>query len=210
MDFCLLDEQSEQSLMFPVNPQNVTVSQGTKTLNFTPIKLGDVDIPRGRVPIQFTWESFLPGAERTLPYTKNSLIPNAIINQLREWLNTNKKLRLVITETPWNIPVFISVFDTTHGDAAGDVHYTINLIEWREMLVTEKAVFSANTIRPVNKSTPKSHTVVKGDTLWGIAKKYTNKGNRWPELWEINKNKSRSKNPNLIYPGEVFTLPAGW
>lgn len=41
------------------------------------------------------------------------------------------------------------------------------------------------------------HIVVKGDTLWHIAKKYVNNPYRYPELARL----SKIKNPDLIYPG---------
>ena len=41
------------------------------------------------------------------------------------------------------------------------------------------------------------HIVVKGDTLWAIAKRYVNNPFRYPELARL----SRIKNPDLIYPG---------
>ena len=50
-----------------------------------------------------------------------------------------------------------------------------------------------------------THTVVPGDTLSGIAKKYYGRAARWPEIYEANKDKI--KNPNLIYPGQVFAIP---
>ena len=50
-----------------------------------------------------------------------------------------------------------------------------------------------------------THTVVKGDTLWGIAKRYYGNGARWHEIHEANKGKIT--NPNLIYPGQVFVIP---
>lgn len=53
--------------------------------------------------------------------------------------------------------------------------------------------------------TAKTYTVQKGDTLWGITKKYTGNGARYNELY--NANKSIIKNPNLIYVGQVLTLP---
>lgn len=53
--------------------------------------------------------------------------------------------------------------------------------------------------------TPKTYTVVKGDCLWKIAKKFLGDGSRWPEIYELNKDKI--SNPNLIYPGQVLTLP---
>lgn len=56
------------------------------------------------------------------------------------------------------------------------------------------------------KKTParRSHTVVWGDTLWAISKRYLGNPTRYPEIAKLNK----IKNPNLIYPGEVFTMPA--
>lgn len=46
------------------------------------------------------------------------------------------------------------------------------------------------------------HKVVKGDTLWGIAKKYLGNGARYTELAAIN----NIKNPNLIYVGQIIKL----
>ena len=74
-----------------------------------------------------------------------------------------------------------------------------------------------NAIAPSQKSPAKSipkkqtakpsrtHTVRRGDTLWGIAKKYYGKGTLWPKIY--NANKSKIKNPHWIYPGQKFTIP---
>lgn len=53
-----------------------------------------------------------------------------------------------------------------------------------------------------------TYTVVKGDSLSKIAQKLTGSSSRWTELY--NENKSSIKDPNLIYPGQVFKLPASW
>lgn len=50
-----------------------------------------------------------------------------------------------------------------------------------------------------------TYTVKKGDTLWGIAKKYYGNGAQYTRIYEANKDKI--KNPNLIYVGQVFTIP---
>ena len=46
------------------------------------------------------------------------------------------------------------------------------------------------------------HTVVKGDTLWDIAKKYLSNGSRYPEIKELNDLKS-----NTIYSGWKLKIP---
>ncbi len=57
------------------------------------------------------------------------------------------------------------------------------------------------TLKP---DAPERYVVVPGDTLWGIAQRYTDSPWRWPELWNMNKEQLR--NPHLIYPGEVLVL----
>jgi hypothetical protein len=51
---------------------------------------------------------------------------------------------------------------------------------------------------------PERYVVVKGDTLWSIAQRYTDSPWRWSELWDLNKDEI--KNPNRIYPGNVIVL----
>lgn len=54
---------------------------------------------------------------------------------------------------------------------------------------------------------PVTVTVQPGFTLWGIAEGQLGDGIRYVQVFEANKDKIRD--PDLIYPGQVFTIPAG-
>jgi uncharacterized coiled-coil protein SlyX len=52
-----------------------------------------------------------------------------------------------------------------------------------------------------------SYSVKRGDCLWNIAKKKDHYGNAfaWPVIYKANRDKI--KNPDLIYPDQVFSIP---
>ena len=53
--------------------------------------------------------------------------------------------------------------------------------------------------------TAKTHTVKKGDTLWALAAKYYGSGAQYIKIY--NANTDKVSNPNLIYVGQVLTIP---
>ncbi len=61
----------------------------------------------------------------------------------------------------------------------------------------------------VKKAAGGTYTVVRGDCLWNIAKRFLGDGSRYWDIVEANKARypSLAKNPNLIYPGWVLTIP---
>ena len=68
--------------------------------------------------------------------------------------------------------------------------------------VEEKKVQSTPT---ASKTPQRTHTVKKGECLWGIARKYYGQGKLYTKIYDANTNKIA--NPNIIYVGQVFVIP---
>ncbi len=58
---------------------------------------------------------------------------------------------------------------------------------------------------PAPPAPPRTHRVVPGDTLWGIAQRFYGSGPAWPRIYDANQTIIRD--PHWIFPGQVFVIP---
>jgi LysM repeat protein len=73
------------------------------------------------------------------------------------------------------------------------------------LLKEGKDIIEAKLTEAIKKSIPDYYEVEKGDSLWNIAERFYNAGDKWVRIFEANMNKI--KNPNMIYPYQRFTIP---
>jgi len=65
-----------------------------------------------------------------------------------------------------------------------------------------------STTDPAKQAKPgsgRSYTVQKGDTLSRIAEHFYGSASKWRVIYEANRD--LIKDPDLIYPGQTFTIP---
>jgi Phage tail lysozyme/LysM domain len=76
-------------------------------------------------------------------------------------------------------------------------------------ITTSPRTITAHLDAVVKPATPaaRSYTVQRGDTLYGISQRYWGNGKYWPALYQANR--SKISDPNLIYAGQVVTIPSG-
>ena len=76
-------------------------------------------------------------------------------------------------------------------------------------ITTSPRTITAHLDAVVKAATPaaRSYTVQPGDTLYGISERYWGNGKYWPALYQANR--SKISDPNLIYAGQVVTIPTG-
>jgi nucleoid-associated protein YgaU len=91
--------------------------------------------------------------------------------------------------------------DYTENPRMSPKHARLGLILTTVALLITHPV-GADTVK-LKPDHPERYTVVKGDTLWDIAKRFLQSPWHWPKVWKINQ---AIKNPHLIYPGDVILL----
>jgi hypothetical protein len=212
VDFYLTDETGRR-LHFPTNPERITAVTTARIQTFTAIELGEFGLPRGSMLVRMSFDGILLGEPRKdTVMVKSWRDPRIIAGELSRWRNEGTKLRLLVTETVFNHDVYIQTFEHTWAGGHGDVRYSLELVQARDVLIhTEGQAKSKGEVQVLSASRPlpaaaKTHTVVRGDTLWGIAKKHLHNGARHPEIYALNKTVI-GPDPNRIMPGQVLRLP---
>lgn len=204
-------------IQFPMLPEAVTMGADAKFMTYSIISTGDVKIPRGKGIKEISWSGIFPGAPRKKnPLVRKYAAPGTLIKNLEKYRDNGTKCTLMCTDTCINYTVYISSFKGKYKGGSGDYFYDIKFIIAHDIKIftTQELKIKAPTPRtPPKKKTKKTpqkktrtYTVKSGDCLWRIAQNMLGKGSRYTEIYNLNRDKI--KNPNLIYPGQVLTIPS--
>lgn len=206
-----------REINIPVLPAKLNVSSPGKNERVTVLELGEVLLLRKKGLRILSWESFFPVSKA--PYTVGQIRdPVSIVQAIQKARDQKSPVRFLITGTDLdcNLRMGIDSFEyEERSGELGDLYYTIKLYEWKDIspkriVLPEKKEEPAKTQEPERAGEPeqtsKTYTVKSGDCLWNIAKKLYGKGSDYTKLYNANKGVIGS-NPNLIYAGQVLTIP---
>ena len=195
--------------LMPITPSKVTVKINNQNKTMTLINGEEINILKAAGLSDVSFELVLP--QVSYPFSNGGAQSAAYYLSLFE--------RLKVSKTPFQ---FILNRQKPGGDDAGegfDVKVKINLKQYRaygtKTVTVQPAKTSGGTATATVKAAPRptttapkaaTYTVKSGDCLWNIAKKQLGNGADYTKIYNLNKDKI--KNPNLIYPGQVLTLPS--
>lgn len=225
------------NILYPVAPQKFQVKINNKNETITLINEGEVNRLKtmGLTDIQIS-DLLLPAVK--YPFAEYGSAgfqaPSVYLSQL-ENLKKNKMTfnvvlirKLVKRELGWNFSMTCTLEDYTIDEDVKegvDVKLTLNFKQWVNY-GTKTVVFKKKSNGKTTSSTKKSrksskkssggtYTVKKGDCLINIAKKKLGNGNRWKEIFNLNKSTIQSVakkhgkpgNGHWIFPGTKLKMP---
>lgn len=208
----------------PIAPQKLTVKIKGNNKTLTLINEGDINFLRAPGLTEITFDAVLPMLGQ-YSFANGYRRPESYLNKLESLMTDKEPFRFLVSRVApsgrllydTNMKVSLENYTVTEDATKGpDVTVSITLkqyISYSTKTVTvvkpkpEKKPVVQQKKKRETSSAPKvkTYTVKSGDCLWNIAKKYYGNGAQYTKIY--NANKGKIKNPNLIYPGQVLTIP---
>lgn len=206
MEVIFLNSKTGEQLTMPVTPPEFRVEIGRAVTQLDMAQTGQVNLPGLEALFNEQQTFLLPSSARNYTSAGYSGDPYGIVDTLTRWSLNGDVLRLIVTETPVNVAVLLAPVRYGEQDGTGDVYATLTMRQYRELTAeTTERTDTGNAGRPQPQETKAdtSYTVVRGDTMWGIARRYYGDGTLAWKLAAYN----GIPNANLIYPGQKVTIP---
>lgn len=209
----LLANGSKEKLRLPVHPEKIEIQRGSNNETVKLSGAGEVTIMQKAPASRVSFSCFFPSSYFNGCQVKKPLSPKKYVKKINKMKNSGKPVKFV--STACNISGYFSIESFSYYEEGGDVgtiQYSLVLKEYKSVkskkikIQISKATYSSNESRVDNTQQAKTYTVVAGDCLWIIAQKTLGDASRWPEIYNLNTSVIGG-NPNIIYPGQVFTLP---
>ena len=217
-------------ILLPVTPSKLTIKIKNQNKTLVEINEGEINILKKAGLTEIEFEAMIPDVKYPFAVYKSGFQNAKPFLDAFEKLKTSQQpFQFIISRTypngkglfNTNIKVALEEYTIKEDRREGmDVIVSFKLKQYRDFGTKICKISFPKTQKPVAKTPPparsaptspapkqqnKTYTVVRGDCLWNIAKKFYGNGSQYTKIYDANRDKI--KNPNLIYPGQVLTIP---
>lgn len=212
------------SVLLPVAPSEINLKVKNANKTITLINEGEVNFLRSPGLTELEFEVLLPAVQYSFARYDGGFRSPSYYTDHFENLKTSKEpfQFIVVRSLPngthlFNTNMTVSLEDYTVKEKSKegfDLKVAIKLKQYR--------YFSTKTVHVINEKTSvkkqrqassspapsqdTTYTVKDGDCLWNIAKAIYGDGAQYTKIYEANQDKVM--NPNLIFTGQVLTIPS--
>lgn len=220
-------------ILLPVAPAKITLKTANLNQTITLINDGEINCLKDAGLSEIEFDILLPNVKYPFAEYKSGFHDASYYLENIEKLKLNKQpFQFIVNrvfpngKALFNTNIKVSLEDYSIEDNAEngfDIIVSLRLKQFRDhgaktlkvsdnKALNSKPKRSTNT-SPAPKTAPKKYTVVSGDCLWTIAKKFYGDGSQWEKIYKANTSvcgKPYTEGGvvySMIYPGDVLTIP---
>lgn len=215
--------------LLPIAPSKLSIKINNANETITMINDGEINILKKAGLTDIEFECSIPQVQYPYAVYKSGFKSADFFLGYFETLKTgNRPFQFIVCRRKptgsrlfdTNIKVSMEDYKITEDAKNGfDLTVKINLKQWKDY-GTKTVSISAGagglqaSVEPQREAgtspapaETQTYTVIKGDCLWNIAKKFYGSGSKYTVIYNANQS-AIGGNPNRIYPGQVLTIPA--
>ncbi|WP_042472781.1 LysM peptidoglycan-binding domain-containing protein [Bacillus ndiopicus] len=199
-------KNDKEGFRIPVNPPELPFKQDADGEEFQVASVGTVNVPKPMKLREFSFSSFFPSSDTH--YAETQFVkPQEYLNKINEWMTNEEVIRFVFVGGSFTVneQVTIESFEYQQQYGTADVDYTISFKKFvpfgfkkMEIAKKPKAAVKSTDKKPTeklvkkqaprenSKPVPQTYSLVRGDSLWKIAQKYTGNGANYKALQSLN------------------------
>lgn len=216
------------NVLLPIPPSKLELKISNNNKTYDLINYSQINVLKNPGLSSLEFEVVLPNTKYPFAMYKNNFQNAKYYLGVLENLKVNRSAFqfIVVRKFPngkdifnTNIKVALEEYTITDTTEEGfDIKVKIKLKQYKEYS-TKKVQVTIKQYRPpavtrtvttnntaVAKPSGQNYTVKRGDCLWNIAKRFYGNGAKYTTIY--NANRSKIRNPNLIYPGQVLWIPS--
>ena len=216
------------NVLLPIPPSKLELKISNNNKTYDLINYSQINVLKNPGLSSLEFEVVLPNTKYPFAMYKNNFQNAKYYLGVLENLKVNRSAFqfIVVRKFPngkdifnTNIKVALEEYTITDTTEEGfDTKVKIKLKQYKEYS-TKKVRVTIKQYRPpavtrtvttnntaVAKPSGQNYTVKRGDCLWNIAKRFYGNGAKYTTIY--NANRSKIRNPNLIYPGQVLWIPS--
>lgn len=173
-----------------VNPGELHVTQDSKDKTIDLLNVGEYNVQGNRGLVKVSLSTFLPDIGSH--FNKSGTSPETMILAIKKAKNGKRPVRVIISGTDVNTQFTVSNTDEAYKEGQTDIYVSWSFVENRDLNTQPVASWVKRytetdiCVRNTANSVPKTVVAVAGDTLWNMARRFYDAGERWKDIAAAN------------------------
>ena len=221
-------------ILLPVAPPELQIKVNNQNRTVSLINFGEINVLRKEGLRDISFTCLIPQIEYPFAVYMDGFKPALFfLDAFKELKESQEPFQFLVTrfkngellfESNYKVSLEYHVVTEDWENNTFDLEVEIVLKEFRDFGTKKVEIYEADAPnappqaiisqdRPAeNPPKARTHTVVSGDSLWAIARRYLGDGNRWREIYNLNpqiaeRNLGSGRASYTIFPNQSLNLP---